>query len=402
MFLEQNFTQYAIFTVTVKTSLSVKLISSAAQRQEAHRLLGAALERVPGFEPTRTDRALPSDLGAAGWFEFRVNKVPYHFQYLVLSDGYPKRVRALIQELGNQSRPAHTQCSYTVLVAPWFSPDTIAICAGAGYGTLDFSGNYRLHCGSIFLERIGTPPPPAEQRRAASIFAAKSSRVLRAVLAVPEHVWKVTELIAITGVSAGLVSRVRQHLLEQQWIEERPGGVRLLAPEPLLSAWAQHWHPGQEQVWRGYTLLHGQALKARILKVMQGEHGGEDVLAAGVSAAQWMAPFMRDHREHFCVTPKGFDILREELDLESETLGENVVLRIVEDPDIFLDRIQPSAFTWTTSPAQAYLELMQDGERGEEAAEHLLRTYMLPVLRGERPAPTSPLRQQLQALRDSA
>jgi len=379
----------------------VKLTSPTAQRREAHRLLGTALERIPGFKPARTDRTLLSDSGAAGWFDFRVDNHPYHFRYLVLSDGYPKRVQALIQELGSQPHKGKPQGAYIVLVAPWFSPDTISICTGAGYGTLDFSGNYRLHFKSIFLERIGAPPLPTEQRRMTSIFAAKSSRVLRAFLAVPEYAWKVNELAAITEVSAGLVSRVRQQLLEQQWIEERPGGkgVRLLAPEPLLSAWAQHWQGSREQVWRGYTLLHGQTLNARILKVMQQEHTGEDVLASGVSAAQWIAPFMRDHRQHFCVTPKGFDLLREELDLESEAAGENVLLRIVEDPDVFLDRIQPSTFMWTTSPAQTYLDLMQGSERDVEAAEHLLQTYLLPMLRAELPVPPSPLRSRLQAFR---
>ena len=380
----------------------MKLVSSIVQRQETHRLLGAALERIPGFKPCRTDRALPSDLGAAGWFEFTVDNLPYDFQYLILPDGYPRRVQALIQQLKNSLRSRQVQRSYTVLVAPWFSPDTVSVCADAGYGTLDFSGNYRLHCGSIFLERIGAPPPRAEQRHAASIFAAKSSRVLRAVLAVPEHAWKVTELMAVTGVSAGLVSRVRRQLLEQQWVEELPGGVRLLAPEPLLAAWAQHWQGGKDEVWRGYTLLHGKALKARILKVMQRESHGQDVLASGASAAQWMAPFIRDHREHFCVTPKGFDLLRQELELESEAAGANVLLRIVEKPDVFLDRVQPSASSWTTSPTQTYLELMNDGERGADAADHLLERYLLPVIRGEVPAPLSPLREQLKSLKGSS
>lgn len=387
-----------MFTVVVKPLAPVKSTSSSEQRREAFKRLGAVLERIPGFKPFSADRALPSDGGPAGWFEFQVGKTHHRLQFVVLPTGYPKRVQTAIEDLAANPLPGQTPDTYTVLVASWFSPETVALCAERGYGTLDFSGNYRLHFDHVFLERVGAPPPASEQRQAASVFAPKSARILRALLAVPEHTWKVTELTAVTGVSAGLVSRVRQHLLERQWVEEVPSGVRLLAPEPLLSAWAEQGKGVEVRLWRGYTLLHGQALGARLLRIMQRPNAGEQVIAAGVSAAQWMAPFLRESREQFYVTEKGFDLLRDELDLESQATGENVVLRIVEETEVFFDRIQPSPLSWTASPAQTYLDLRREGERGEEAAEHLRQKYLLPLIHGDIPAPISPLRQRLETL----
>lgn len=387
-----------MFTDIVKPTSPVKFISSSEQRREVFQRLGAALERIPGFKPLRSDRALPSEGGPAGWFEFQVGKRHHRLQFVVLPAGYPKRVHTVMEELQANPLPGQTPDTYTVLVASWFSPETVTLCAERGYGTLDFSGNYRLHFGHVFLERVGAPPPASEQRQAASVFAPKSARILRALLAVPEHTWKVTELTSVTGVSAGLVSRVRQQLLERQWVEEVPGGIRLLAPEPLLSAWAEQGKDVEARLYRGYTLLHGQALGARLLRVMQRPNAGEQVIAAGVSAAQWMAPFLRESREQFYVTEKGFDLVRDELDLESQATGENIVLRVVEEPEVFFDRVQPSPLSWTTSPVQTYLDLRREGERGEEAAEHLRQKYLLPLIHGEIPAPVSPLRERLEAL----
>lgn len=242
-----------MFTDIVKPISPVKSTSSFEQQREVFQRLGAALERIPGFKPLRAGGALPSDRGPTRWFEFQVEETHHRLQFIVLPTGYPKRVQTAMDALEANPLPGQTPDTYTVLVASWFSLETVTLCAERGYGTLDFSGNYRLHFGHVFLERVGAPPPASEQRQAASVFVPKSARILRALLAIPEHTWKVTELTAVTGVSAGLVSRVRQHLLERQWVEEVPGGVRLLAPEPLLSAWAEQGKAVEARLYRGYT-----------------------------------------------------------------------------------------------------------------------------------------------------
>lgn len=386
-----------MFTSTVNSVKAVKLHSEYERRYLAHTLLGAALERIPGFRSERRGRESNAHGGMDGWIAFRLGSAAFKISYVLLANGYPKRVEEAMTTLDGLRTPLRPD-RYTVLIAPWFAPETVAACAARGYGTLDLSGNYRLQFGSVFLERIGSPPPAAEQRSSSSVFAPKSARVLRALFAAPHHAWRVTELAEVTGISTGLVSRVRQHLLERHWAEEQPSGIQLRNPELLLHAWVGVREPHTARVWRGYTLLHGPALKAQILRLMQRSNDGADVLLSGTSAAQWLAPYVTEHRESFVVTPRGADLLKDELDLESQASGENVILNIVDHPEVFLDRVQPAPFLWTTSPVQTFLDLSRSGGRNEDAAEHLLRTYILPVVLGGRPAPESSLWTRLSAL----
>lgn len=101
---------------------------------------------------------------------------------MLLIHGYPKQVESAIRELETTPRQGLTPDTYTVLVAPWFSPNTVDLAATHGYGKLDLSGNYRLHFVLVFLERVGEAANPRIRRQAASLFTPKSARILRALL----------------------------------------------------------------------------------------------------------------------------------------------------------------------------------------------------------------------------
>ena len=393
-----KFTKNGMFTITVNSPLPVNNKPDLAVGRVAFNRLGNVLERIPGFTPWRADRQSPLPGNPDGWFEFRVGRKEYRVQFKLLANGYPKQVKLAISDLKLSPGKGPSPETYTVLVAPWFSPETVKLAAEHGYGTLDLSGNYRLHFGSIFMERVGEAPPASERRQAVSLFAPKSARILRALLAVPNTNWKVGELVALAGVSQGLVSRVRTALLERGWAEEYPDGISISEFEPLLQAWAQHFQKAGDQPWYGYTLHHGKRLNEAVQTLMTKEDIDRNVLLAGSSAAQWLAPYLRDERQYFQVTPQGFDRLYDVLDLESEPSG-NVVIRKTDDEGAFLDRIQVAQGYWLTSPVQMFLDLHLQGERGEEAAEHLLQHYLKPRLEGRLPMPESPLRQQLASYR---
>lgn len=382
----------------VNSALPVNDRLESDDRREAFNRLGQVLERIPGFQPQRADRERPHDREPDGWFEFQIDRKPHRLQFILLPNGYPKQVKFAINDLASKPRKGQTPDTYTVLVAPWFSPETVKLAAEQGFGTLDLSGNYRLHFSSIFMERVGEAPPVSERRQAVSLFAPKSARILRALFAVPDTAWKVSELVALTGVSQGLVSRVRSEMLTRGWVEENPEGIRIAEYASLLRAWAEYHQQVKNQAWYGYTLLHGKRLNEVVQELMNGTDIDKKVLLAGPSAAQWLAPYLRDERQHFQVTPEGFDLLYEALDLESEPTG-NVVVRRTEDEGAFLDRIQVSPGYWLTSPVQTYLDLHLEGERGEEAAEHLLQHDLKPGFEGSLPPPDSSLRKQLATYR---
>ncbi|MXV19662.1 type IV toxin-antitoxin system AbiEi family antitoxin [Deinococcus xianganensis] len=389
-----------MFTVVVNNSFRVNIAADRDERRDAFNRLGGVLERIPGFNPIRADRHTPHAGRPDGHFTFKVGRKEHHVQFILLTHGYPKQVRSVIHELETTPRQGQTPGTYTVLVAPWFSPETVDLAAAHGYGTLDLSGNYRLHFGLVFLERVGEAASPGVRRQAASLFAPKSARILRALLTVPETDWKVSELVALTGVSQGLVSRVRTELVQRGWAEASGSGVRISAAEELIRSWAAVHQDTPDYTWSGYTLLNGSRLNEAVLNLMSTPVTGQHTLLSGPSAAQWLAPYLRDERQYFQVTPQGFDRLYGALDLESEPSG-NVVIRRTDDEGLFLDRIQVAPGYWLTSPVQTYLDLHREGERGQEAAEHLLRTYLQPVWSGNVAAADVPLRAQLSRYRSA-
>ena len=67
------------------------------------------------------------------------------------------------------------------------------------------------------------------------------------------------------------------------------------------------------------------------------------------------------------------------LELKSMEKGANVTLWITAQSDAFRHRIDlPNGMT-TTSMVQTYLDLQTSGERGQEAAEHLLTQKLKPL-----------------------
>jgi len=70
--------------------------------------------------------------------------------------------------------------------------------------------------------------------------------------------------------------------------------------------------------------------------------------------------------------PEAVQTLVEHLQLKPAESGANVEILIPDDAELFDDLRQPAPGLWTTSPLQTFLDLGTGGERGQEAADHLL------------------------------
>lgn len=64
------------------------------------------------------------------------------------------------------------------------------------------------------------------------------------------------------------------------------------------------------------------------------------------------------------------------LKLSTTSKGANVTITVPNDEGIFLDAIEPAPGIVTTGVIQTYLDLTAQGERGQEAAEHLRNEWM--------------------------
>jgi hypothetical protein len=323
----------------------------------------------PAFFGLLGDFVVPVQIGGERW----------QLACMTKSQLQPRQVRTLVLEIKERLSVLRDPTVYPILMAPYISPESAEICRQAGIGHMDFAGNCRLVFGHVFIERSGAANPKAEKRGLRSLFSPKAARVLRCLLRQPGVIWRVKDLERDAGVSLGQVSNVRNALLENEWAEARSDGLILRRAGALLDAWRDSYKKRTGQRRSYYTLLHGEALAQQVKAALNAAGQGEHALLASFSAAQWLAPFARYPSQVFYADETGESILREWLQLESVSKGENVIIERPIDEGILSDRIEPAPGVWSTGLVQTYLDLHSAGERGAEAAEHLRQTCITPL-----------------------
>jgi hypothetical protein len=118
----------------------------------------------------------------------------------VKPNGQPRFIRAAALEARDFAQRTSTpQPAYPVVIAPFISPESSAICRELGVGYADLAGNCRLVFDSVYIEKSVATNPFKEKRQQRSMFAPKSAHVLRIMLSEPSRDWKVVELAARAG-----------------------------------------------------------------------------------------------------------------------------------------------------------------------------------------------------------
>ena len=145
----------------------------------------------------------------------------------VKANGAPRFARAAVYQL--ESYVAHMPRGVVhragqvvpMLVSPYLSPESRAICRDHGIAYLDLEGNALLVFDGVYIERSVPSKPKPETRALRSIFTPKAAATLRALLREPGRPWLVTDLAASANASLGHVSNVCKSLLEREWADRR-------------------------------------------------------------------------------------------------------------------------------------------------------------------------------------
>lgn len=269
---------------------------------------------------------------------------------------------------------------YGVLITPFVSEQTRAICIEHGVGYLDFAGNARLCFDHVFIEMTAPKAQqPSPKKVWKGLFGTRSGRALRRLLAEPRRSWKVAELADAAAISVGLVSNIRRALLEHEWAASGDEGLQLSRPEALLDAWKAAYQPAGEARQTFHTLLHGAPLAEAVRAALAEAGNGRHAILAGATAAQWLAPYAGGGHQRFYADAEGLAALQRHLRLRPAPRGANVIVDYPKDEGIFLDAVEPSPGIWCTSPVQTYLDLSTGNDRSVEAAEHLRTERLKPV-----------------------
>lgn len=289
------------------------------------------------------------------------------------SSGEPRFIRGAIQQL--QSHLPISTPAYGIVAAPYLGDRAQEICREARVGFLDLAGNCRLAFGSIFIERQGFPNPTVERRPLRTLFAPKATRILRVMLVEPKRGFQLQTLAKLAGVSLGLAFKVKQRLLDLDYASEERDGLRLTRPEDLLREWARNYNFGKHEAVECYAM--GEVAETEHQLAAWCAEKRVPYAFTQFSGAVRVAPFARYLRStaYVLTDPR---TLAERLQWKIVPSGANVLLLRPFDDGVLYGSREVTGDR-VVSNVQLYLDLANQGGRGEEASTFLLEQRLRPT-----------------------
>ena len=284
----------------------------------------------------------------------------------VKGSGQPRIVRDAVNQLLRYQ--SETSGAYGVLVAPYISPQSARLCVENGVGYVDLAGNCRLSFGSVYVERDGKPNPAPQRRELRSLYAPRTTRVLRVLLQDPKKLWRLQPLAQEAGVSLGQAYNVKKLLADREWIRSEEGGLRLADPPALLQEWSQHYTYRKNVTRDFYSLDAPPEVERRLAAACR--DAAVPYAFTGFSAAARLAPTVRYQRVMAYISGDPTPVVAA-LSLKEAPSGANVTLLSPYDDGVFYGATEEGGARMV-SPVQVYLDLIGYRGRGEEAAAFVL------------------------------
>jgi hypothetical protein len=289
----------------------------------------------------------------------------------VKSQGEPRYIR----QAADQVREYLTRFpgAYPIVVTTFISAQTAGLLKGRDIGYFDLAGNALIDFGPIFINVAGTSKRNPVKKTLKSLFAAKSSRVLRVLLADPARSWYVQDLSVEAGVSIGLTSKLKQRLIDLELVSDSKNGIKLTNPSELLNQWAKAYSYEKNEIFKYYSSSSPNEIERRVAQ-FAGVRGTPYELTMFSGAAR-VAPFVRYNFAAFYFSGSMLE-LEQAIEIKPTSSGANVWVFRPFDDGVYYG-IQNREGMSVASDVQLYLDLINYKGRGEEQAtairERLLR-----------------------------
>lgn len=241
------------------TNMSEKIIEEF--KQEAHAYLQTYLAKLTSVRSVPEHQWVGQEVGHPSNLRYSLKQIvhvgdsTWTLHAVLLPNAQPRHLRNAIYASKAQWKRQPDPDTYLLIVSPYISEQSAAICREEGVGYLDLSGNAYLSFGSVYVEIAGKPNQYKESRPLKSLFSEKSCRVLRVLLQGPLKARKVQDLATTAGVSLGLVSKVRKLLIDHEYARDTEKGILITQPDKLLDAWLAADKFSERTEVREYSLL---------------------------------------------------------------------------------------------------------------------------------------------------
>ena len=120
--------------------------------------------------------------------KFKIGSTEHKLALEITSLGQPREIREAMTRLDGIRRELPE--AYPIAVSPYISPQSAALLKRRGFGYLDLSGNCYLSFENVLIEKEGKPNARPSIRPLKSLFAPRATRVVRALLVDPQHIWR--------------------------------------------------------------------------------------------------------------------------------------------------------------------------------------------------------------------
>jgi hypothetical protein len=244
------------------------------------------------------------------------------------------------------------------------------VCEEMGVGWLDLSGNAHIVAPGMRMIVEGKPNRFKTVGRPRSLFAPKSSRIVRWLLVHAGEFVTQREIARATGLDEGMVSRLVARLTTEDYIiRDERGSIRAKDPTLLLDDWREAYQFSKHTLLRGQVAARsGDALLRSVadtLSEREIEHA-----ATGLAAAWALTRFaaFRIATVYLIADPSP-ELLRQ-LGFREDARGANLWLAVPNDAGVFQGAVEKNGIR-CAHPVQVYVDLKDHPERAAEAAERL-------------------------------
>ncbi len=269
-----------------------------------------------------------------------------------------------------QRRRVLGKAAVPLVAVPFMGEAGRRACEAAGVAWLDLSGNARIVAPRLRIIVAGQPNRFRSPGRPASLFAPKSARVSRWLLAHPGQTFTQREIARSTGMTEGYVSRVAGRLERDGYVTREPSGaLRTPNPATLLDAWLEAYQ------FSKHTFIHGH-LAARsgdaLARFVSDTLVAENIVhaATGLAAAWQMTHFVAFRMATIYVAVEPSAEVKGRLGFREEVRGANLRFVVPNDAGVFQGAREREGVR-CVHPVQAYLDLKGQPERAADAAERL-------------------------------
>lgn len=284
----------------------------------------------------------------------------------------PYLIPSLSEDILELLRPHQKEGIHPIVVTVNLSRSFLEQCREAGINVLDEKENGVIRIPGFRYERFIEDVHKGRPTVKGTPFSMKASRIVRALLAKPDHDWSQVELTKATGVTQGYLSIQQKVLLRADYIRVEERKLRVVDHGRLLDDWAEHyrWDRHQQLRYAFSAATYEEGLE-RLGAAFRGR-------GAAYAFTGWSGAFLRTP---YGVPDKWMAFVERIPDMPADMglfpveQGENVLLIVPQDIGVFHFAQEIKGLSVVSDP-QLYVDLRKMPGRAAEQAAVLRNKYL--------------------------